>query len=277
MKNTFIKGLLLCVCSMLLLLSCRKAPDTTIITKSYLEGEVINSIEVRNGWNIIVENSASKSGIELEYTAFLEEGITMSLNDGKLILDFQNVSGTLYNSTLCATIYSSELSSLNLSNNVRADVIGEFSADSVMFDLSRNSSCRGGIITSKQISVFAEKSDIADIEFFGECAVVNLVASRMAGKINAVEYQDINLDGSSFVNYSGQTSSVDLAAKNVSIANMVSDEATMMQLELEGRSSVTVHVTDIMSGHVKEESSLYYVGNPTLNLDVDESSLVRRL
>lgn len=277
MKNTIVRHLLLYVSTALILLSCRKAPDTTIITESHFEGEVISSIEARNGWSITIENSADKSGIMLEYTAFLEEGIIMSLNDGKLILDLQNVSGALYSSTLHATIYSSQLSSLSFSNNVRTDIIGEFCADSVIMALSRNSSCRGGRFISKQMSVVADKSDIADIEFVGERADINLVASRMAGRINATTSQDINLDGSSFVNYSGQTLSVRLAAKNASIANTVSNEAAVVLIELEGGSTITANVIDSISGYVKEGSSLYYVGNPTLNLDVDESSSVKRL
>lgn len=268
---------LICVAACFLS-SCKKELDMTVLKSTLLEGKQITSIHAKEAFEIKVVNDES-TFVEMECSAYLNEYIICKVENGCLTLSVNKTgslpSGTVYR----AVVHTPTLQSISLTEASKMTITGDFAGFSSA-ELGKASVCSGGVFTNDKVKItLTDASQLVDFSFDGQQLEAQLTdASRFVGNVNATDSLDVHLaSASSFVNYGGNTETSILNLEGNSLVNMAQTEIRKLQVAFSGASSATVKVSESITGRLSERSTLYYYGNPQLEVECEEGSLIQRL
>lgn len=276
----------LVVAAVLLLAGCQKKElDMTVMQKTLFEGAVIQEITVKDGWNVTIVQDDESTYVALEYSAFLEDYFNMSLSDGNLTVLLKSHSTLPTNTVMNATIHTPMAQRITLSEAVSAVIEGHFESTSLTLELDGASTCKGGVfqISGPAHLQLTDASKIADCYVFGDgCAIVLDNASTFKGSLYNNDTLNIKLDGASrMTTYDGVTLWARVEVCNASSLNMLKTSVPgkiHIVVEETSEASVAISQPGVLEGAVRHNSILYYQGtNPTLNVDCDETSIIRPL
>lgn len=264
---------MLCLCS-----SCKKDLDMTLLKSTLLNGTAFSSIQATEAFEIKVVKDES-SFVELECSAYLNEYIICKVENGCLILSVNKVGNLPTGTEYRAIVHTPTLHSISLTDASRMTIIGDFE-DFTSAEIDKASVCSGGVFSGNAVVVsLTEASQLVDFTFDGQQFEANLSdASRFVGNVNAINDLNVELSSASnFVNYGGTSQNAKLVLRESSLLNMAQTEIQNIEVDFSGVSSATVKATDTISGRLAELSTLYYYGNPQINVECFDGSLVYRL
>ena len=77
------------VLALLLMVGCKKKDlDMTVLNKNLLNGAEFTEINVSDAWDVTIVQDEQTSGVTLEYSAFLEEYLNVTLTGKTLNIGF---------------------------------------------------------------------------------------------------------------------------------------------------------------------------------------------
>ena len=98
------------------------------------------------------------------------------------------------------------------------------------------------------------------------------------GSLNASRLLTLTvMDASRLTEYWGEINQVEAVVSDASYLNMATSWINKMYIEVDDASEATVNVVESLEGTVHDASKLYYSGNPTLNVDCDETSTLQQV
>lgn len=267
--------LILFIVGALMLPSCKdKTLDTTVLTKTMYEDVVFDEIHAEDAWQVIIVQDDQKRGIELEYSAFLEEYLKMTKEGSSLDISFTQRLNLPLNTVMTVTVYVPSLSKLVLEEAASAELQGDFHGDRLEVLLKEKSSLRGGNFFGALLMELSDASKVVDFTADGDsCSVLLENVSVFKGTLTAAARLDLQIkDGSRFTTYGGSATQANIYMTDLAFLNMIRTVVDVMYIELNSASEATVYVVDRLEGSVREASVLYYQGYPVLNVDCDSTS-----
>lgn len=273
-----IKTLLILCAALCFITSCKKEPDMTLKQKTMYENNDISLFHVDDAWDVTFVYDSLNSYVELEYSAYLEEYVSVWDTNGWLNIGFR---GSVYKqpgSVFKAKVHTSEKEHLYMKVE-DASVItmeGVFRLeDGLDIELHDGSVCNGFAVTSQWSSIsLTYDSQIYGVDYHGtNCAVYAQKGSSCKGYFHVEESFTADVGVSSqLIVFGGNIPSASIEVKNESTINMVQAEVQNMSVYLEGASEATVNVSERIEGSVKEASTLYYKGHPQIDVKCSEDS-----
>ena len=98
----------LAVFVVLLMAGCRdKDLDMTVLNKSLFDGADFTEIVLNDSWNVTIVQDDEKTGIDLEYSAFLEDYLDVKQEKKNLSIAFTHRLNLPYNTVMNAVIHPS--------------------------------------------------------------------------------------------------------------------------------------------------------------------------
>jgi hypothetical protein len=272
LKTLFIICLALCFAT-----SCNKDPDMTPVQKTVYENNDISMFHVNDGWEVTFVYDSLNSFVELEYSAYLEEYVSVWDTNGWLNIGFKGAFYKQPGSVFKAKVHTSEREYLYIKVN-NASVItmeGLFELEDITFELLNESVCNNFKVTSQSCGIeLTYGSQLYGVDFHGtNCTVYAHKGSSCKGYFN-VEQSFITGVGisSQLIVFGGSMPSASIEVKEASTINMVQAEVKDMSVYLSDTSEATVNVTETLSGFLLSASTLYYKGNPQINVDCSDDS-----
>lgn len=273
-----IKTILIFCTALCFIISCKKEPDMTLRQKTVYENNDISLFHIDDAWDVSFVYDSLNSYVELEYSAYLEEYVSVWDTNGWLNIGFR---GSVYKqpgSVFKAKVHTSEKEHLYMKVE-DASVItmeGVFRLeDSLDIELHDGSVCNGFAVTSQWSSIsLTHDSQIYGVDYHGtNCAVYAQKGSSCKGYFHVEESftADVGIS-SQLIVFGGNIPSASIEVKNESTINMVQAEVQNMSVYLEGASEATVNVSERIEGSVKEASTLYYKGHPQIDVECSEDS-----
>lgn len=261
--------------------SCKKDPDMTLVQKTVLENNTLRQIHVDDAWEVTVVYDSLNSFVELEYSAYLEDYVSVRETNDWLAISFNKQVYKQLGSVFKATVHTKEKENLSISAE-NASVInmeGHFELEEgIDIDLHTSSVCRGFEVTAPSCSILvAEDSQLFGVQYIGtDCSVLVSKNSSCKCCFNAEHSFNANVQLSSqLIVFGGLMPSATIEANNAGTINMVQAEIEDLYIHLDGASEATVNVTNTLSGFLLTASTLYYIGNPQLDVDCsDDSQLI---
>ena len=274
--KTLKTSLILCA-TICCFVSCKKEVDMTVMQKTMFENATISQIEVNDGWNVTVV-ADSNTFVEVEYSAYLENYLKISMEGSKLHVGFTGKVYAEIGSVYRATVHTDKMEELTSKNESNLQFDGVFSGQNLTIKLSDVSHCFGLVFSGDCCEIEMEGiSILGGFQFIGStCKAILEDASQFNGDIQAADQLEVELDGASrFVNKGEMTDVAIVKLQSASLLNMAETQVGEMQVEISSGSEATVHVTNLLSGTLTEASTLYYIGNPEINVDgFDGSQLI---
>lgn len=273
-----IKTILIFCTALCFIISCKKEPDMTLRQKTVYENNDISLFHIDDAWDVSFVYDSLNSYVELEYSAYLEEYVSVWDTNGWLNIGFR---GSVYKqpgSVFKAKVHTSEKEHLYMKVE-DASVItmeGVFRLeDGLDIELHDGSVCNGFAVTSQWSSIsLTHDSQIYGVDYHGtNCAVYAQKGSSCKGYFHVEESftADVGISSQQIV-FGGNIPSASIEVKNESTINMVQAEVQNMNVYLEGASEATVNVSERIEGSVKEASTLYYKGHPQIDVECSEDS-----
>lgn len=273
-----IKTILIFCTALCFIISCKKEPDMTLGQKTVYENNDISLFHIDDAWDVSFVYDSLNSYVELEYSAYLEEYVSVWDTNGWLNIGFR---GSVYKqpgSVFKAKVHTSEKEHLYMKVE-DASVItmeGVFRLeDGLDIELHDGSVCNGFAVTSQWSSIsLTHDSQIYGVDYHGtNCAVYAQKGSSCKGYFHVEESftADVGIS-SQLIVFGGNIPSASIEVKNESTINMVQAEVQNMSVYLEGASEATVNVSERIEGSVKEASTLYYKGHPQIDVECSEDS-----
>lgn len=265
--------------ALMLLASCReKEPDMTLTQLTIYEGEEISEISVKGQWNVTVVQD-ERSFIEIECSAYLLEYMLCELKDGALVFGEGFHLHHPNNTVMNVTIHTPAVRKLEFTYAAQAMLEGDFPETSLTFELGNTSSCKGGHFAGKASLMVYDCSTLADFEFDGESCELKVVdAATFKGKLTVSDTLNVIMNSASHLTtYGENVSFVNAEVSSASSLNMLETEVGAMRITMKEASEASVFVTSTLEGSLRDASTLYYKGDPTLNVDCDETSTIRPL
>lgn len=266
-------GLLLCT-------ACHeKDLDMTVRQKTLYEGLEFNEITAEDAWCVIVLHDAEESYVELEYSAFLEDYMKVQLDGNSLFIGFTRYLNLPNNTVMNATIHTPSVQSIHFSDAVTAALDGQFPETALTFELEDAATCRGGHFYGNAELKLSDAATCVEFYFEGtDCKVELEEASVFKGSLNVSGdlTMDIN-EASRLTNYWGEINRAEVKVSDASFLNMATCFINSMNIEVNAASEATVNVVETLEGSVLNVSKLYFSGNPTLNVNCDETSIVQQV
>ena len=273
-----IKTILIFCTALCFIISCKKEPDMTLRQKTAYENNDISLFHIDDAWDVSFVYDSLNSYVELEYSAYLEEYVSVWDTNGWLNIGFR---GSVYKqpgSVFKAKVHTSEKEHLYMKVE-DASVItmeGVFRLeDGLDIELHDGSVCNGFAVTSQWSSIsLTHDSQIYGVDYHGtNCAVYAQKGSSCKGYFHVEESFTADVGVSSqLIVFGGNIPSASIEVKNESTINMVQAEVQNMSVYLEGASEATVNVSERIEGSVKEASTLYYKGHPQIDVECSEDS-----
>ena len=273
-----IKTILIFCTALCFIISCKKEPDMTLRQKTVYENNDISLFHIDDAWDVSFVYDSLNSYVELEYSAYLEEYVSVWDTNGWLNIGFR---GSVYKqpgSVFKAKVHTSEKEHLYMKVE-DASVItmeGVFRLeDGLDIELHDGSVCNGFAVTSQWSSIsLTHDSQIYGVDYHGtNCAVYAQKGSSCKGCFHVEESFTADVGVSSqLIVFGGNIPSASIEVKNESTINMVQAEVQNMSVYLEGASEATVNVSERIEGSVKEASTLYYKGHPQIDVECSEDS-----
>lgn len=256
--------------------SCKKTVDMTLMQKTVLENADIRQIKVDDAWQVTLV-ADSNTYVELQYSAYLEPYLKTKMDGTKLEIGFTSSVYPVINSVFCAIVHTPRLEKLEAIDATRVQCEGVFNSQSQSIEivLSDAAQCSGLSIYGTTCEVeMHEAALLTGFTHYGTVFNATLKgASQFNGQVLASELLDITLnDASRFVNKGTVTELSRLHLSNASLLNMAETQSNRMEVELTSGSEATVQVIDFLNGSIQEASTLYYKGNPQIDIDCSEDS-----
>ena len=258
--------------------SCKKDVDMTLVQKTVFENADIRQIEVSDAWQVTVV-ADSVSFVELEYSAYLEESVSVKMENDSLKIGFGKTIYPQTGSVFKATVHTMYLSSIEVHDASQMTFEGELGSgdDVVKIDLDGASICNGLQFSGKDVYVsVSDASQLLGFNINSTNCVVNVDgASACKGTFDIrFHFQAILNDASQMVAFGGESYYGALTLNGGSLANMVQMLVNELSVNLSGASEATVNASEKMTGSLIEASTLYYIGHPQVNIDCSEDSQV---
>lgn len=257
--------------------SCKKEADMTLVQKTLFENASIDQIYVFDAWEVTIV-ADDHSYVELEYSAYLEPGLQVEMEESRLEIGFTQYVNPLSGSVFKATVHTTEKEALSIRANDASIITlqGPFELEnSIDIELIDASVCSGFEVSSPSCSILATNaSQLLGANYHGkDCVVLVTKSSSCKGSFNVEQsFNASALISSQIVVFGGSTPSAVLAGKDASIINMAKVEVGDMNVNLAEGSEATVNVTGSISGFLSSASTLYYRGNPQIDVDCSEDS-----
>lgn len=265
---------------LVLLAGCRdKELDMTLMQKTLYDGATMNEITVEDAWSVTFRLDTVRSYVELEYSAFLEEYLLVKQEGASLFLGLTN---SLYNlpgnTVMHAIVHTSAINELSLSDAVSAAFGGgTFPETALVLKMSDAATLRGGYFKGTADVRMSDASTCVEFYFEGTTCQVELdEASVFKCSLNVSDDLTLTIkDASRLTNYWAEINQAHVEVTEGSYLNMATSFVNRMQMVVNSASEATVNVVESLEGSVHNASKLYYSGNPTLNVDCDDTSLLQ--
>ena len=259
--------------------SCReKELDMTLMNKTLYEGAVINEITVSDAWDIQVIQDEN-TYVELEYSAFLEDYLKVQLEGTALSIGFTRHLYFPGNTEMTATIHTPTVHKLSFSDAVFAALDNLQLETDLSLELEDAASCRGGHFKGDAIIKLSDASTCAELFIEGRDCMVELEdASVFKGTLDVSRLLTLTVkDASRLTDYWGEIDQAEAIVSDASSINMSTSWINRMYIEVDDASEATVNVVESLEGSVHDASKLYYSGDPVLNVDCDETSIIQQV
>ena len=259
--------------------SCRdKDLDMTLLQKTLYEGATMNEITVEDAWQVAIIQDEN-SYVELEYSAFLEDYLKVQLEGSSFFMGFTRHLYFPSNTVMNVTIHTPTVHKLNFSDAVFAALDNLNLETDINLELEDAASCRGGHFKGDAILKLSDASTCVELYIEGrDCTVELNDASVFKGSLNVSRLLTISVeDASRLTEYWGEINQAEVEVSDASYLNMATSWINRMQIEVSDASEATVNVVESLEGVVTDASKLYYSGNPTLNVDCDETSILQQV
>lgn len=263
----------------LMMSSCQEELDMTVLNKTLYGNATFTEIEAEDAWNVTVIQDNQRKGVELEYSAFLEEYIKVVNEGSKLSIGFSQRLNLPANTVKNITVYVQSLSSIVLEEAVSMNLQGVFSSPAISVELTEASTLRGGSFNGNLELEMDEASTVVDFIAEGEVLKLELDdASVFKGTLTALSRLEIDVENTSrLTTYAGSAPAADVHVKDAGFINMLQTHVTTMSLTVKNASEANVNVSDRIEGAVQGASVVYYQGLPVIALDCDETSSISPL
>lgn len=275
-RITFILG----VVGLMLFVSCKKEKelDMTVKNRTLYESAAMNEITAADAWCVQVLQD-TVSYVELEYSAYLEEYLKVTLEGTSLHIGLNKSLSLTNNTVMNATVHTPRVHKIHFSEAVTAAVEGLFPDSSFTLVLEDASTFRGGRFQGNADLKLSGASKCVEFSFEGtNCKVEVEDASYLKGCLNVSGDLNMTVKGSSHViNYWGEINRANVSVNDASFLNMATNWISQMHIDVKSASEATVNVTETLEGSVQDASKLYYSGNPTLNIECDDSSILQQV
>lgn len=278
MKQHRLLYCLLAAC-LLLLVSCKEELDMTILQKTLYEGVAFNEVSVDDAWQVTIVQDEQKTGVELEYSAFLESYIKANQADSKFELGFTRRLNLPFNTVMNATVFLPSLKKLSLDDASTVEMVGDFDG-SVEMELDNASTLRGGYFLGNNVQFNLDNaSTIVNVILEGYSVRLRLDnGSVLKGDLYDVPNLDLELDNASRMTlYKGTAYHATVHVDHNSFLNMVPVMGVDITVDIDNASEASVKATQCISGQARNASMLYYDGYPTLLVECDETSSIHPL
>ena len=272
MKN--IKTILILCVVLCFATSCKKEVDMALVQKTVLENADIRQIEISDAWEVTVV-ADRRSYVELTYSAYLEPGLDIKMEGTKLGIGFTGNVYPVINSVFRATIHTMQLEKLEADDASKVQCSGDFTGLALEVELSDASNCNGLVFSGESCHInMGDASLLTGFHFVGSrCNAELESASQFNGQIEASDRFEVELeDASRFVNKGGETAVARIKAHDASRLNMVETRVGEMNVDLSSASEATVWATNVIDGALTAASTLYYKGNPQIQVNCSEDS-----
>ncbi|MBQ5958805.1 MAG: DUF2807 domain-containing protein [Bacteroidales bacterium] len=263
---------------LLVLASCRdKDLDMTLRQTVLYEGLEYDEITAEDAWCVTVLQDAEKSYVELEYSAFLEDYLDVNLTGTKLSIGLDKKYNLPNNTVINATVHTPMVRTLNFSDAAFAALDNLNMETALTLELDGAASCRGGHFQGAADIKLSDASTCVEFYFDGtDCQLELADASIFKGCLNVSGDLHLDIhDASYMTEYSGEINHAVAKVSENSHLNMATSWINRMHIDINALSEATVNVVESLEGSVSEVSRLYYSGNPTLNVDCDETSILQ--
>ena len=251
----------------------------TVLHKTLFDNAVITEITAEDAWNVTIVQDAEKSFVELEYSAFLEEYLRVVKEGSELKIGFSRYLNLPSNTVKNAIVHTASVQKLDFSEAVTASLVGDFPAAMLEMELDDAATCKGGSFSGAAHLKLNDVSIVVDFCFNGSACILELDdASVFKGSLTATDSMSICLeDASRMTTYGGTTPEASVEVGKASRLNMVKTVVTNMHINVSEASEAIVNVSGTLAGMVTGVSKLYYQGNPVINVDCDELSIIEPL
>ncbi len=269
-------SLLLCV-ALCFATSCKKEVDMTLVQKTVLENTDIRQIEVNDAWEVTIV-ADSRTFVELEYSAYLEEGVRAIMEGTQLEIGFTSNVYPVVNSVFRATVHTMQLEKLEAGDASKVQCNGDFTGHALEVELSDASNCNGLVFSGESCHINMEDASLlTSFHFVGSrCNAELESASQFNGQIEASDRFEVELEEASrFVNKGGETVMAQIKVHDASLLNMVETKVDEMHIDIKNTSEATIQVTELMEGLIQDASTVYYKGHPQLQVNCSEDSQLR--
>lgn len=264
---------------LLLLASCKEELDMSLVQKTLYEGADFDEVTVDDAWQVTILQSNGKTGVTLEYSAFLEPYLRARQEGTKFELGFTRLLNLPSNTVMNATLYVPSLKKLSLNDASRVTLEGDFEAPSIEVTLDDAAMLRGGRLAGDLHLELDNASTVVDLVAEGDQLTLSLDnASVFKGQLFARTLLGIVEDNASRMTlYEGDTPKADIRLRSVSFLNMVPVRAEEVEVDLGDASEASVTAVQRLAGPVNDASKLFYGGSPALFVECDETSSCRPL
>ena len=259
--------------------SCRdKNLDMTLMQKTLYEGTTINEISAKDAWDVKVVQDEN-TFVELEYSAFLEDYLKVQLEGTSLSIGFTRHLYIPNNAVMNATIHTPTVHKLSFSDAVFAALDNLNLETDLVLELEDAASCRGGHFNGDALIKLSDASTCAELYIEGrDCTVELEDASVFKGQLNVSRLLTLTVkDASRLTEYWGEIDRVEAIVSDASSLNMATSWIDRMYIEVDDASEATVNVVTALEGTVHDASKLYYSGDPVLNVDCDNTSILEQV
>ena len=272
-----IKPILLFCATLCFATSCKKEVDMTLLQKTMYENIDFSMFHVDDAWEVTFVYDSLNSFVELEYSAYLEEHVSVIDTNNWLAIGFRDRFHKETGSVFKATVHTAEKEALSImaENGSVVTMEGHFDLEHINIDLHDASVCNGLAVSAESCNLHLDAgSQMLGVQYVGaECSVYVNNESSCKGSFNVEQTFNTGVyDQSQLVVFGGSMPSVSIEAKNAFTINMAQAEVKDMYVHLADTSEATVNVAETISGFLLSGSTLYYMGHPQLQVDCDESS-----
>ena len=275
-----IKTILILCAALCFTTSCQKEVDMTLVQKTVFENTDFSLFNVDDGWEVTFVYDSIQSFVELEYSAYLEDYVSVDETNEWLTIGFNNKINALSGSVYKATVHISQKEHLFLRADNAAVITfdGPFELEDMEIELLNASICNRFEVTSQSCGIqLTYGSQLYGVNFHGTiCSVYAHKGSSCKGYFNVEQSFTAGVGISSqLIVFGGSMPSASIEVKEAGTINMVKAEVNDMYVYLDGASEATVNVTETLSGFLLSASTLYYKGHPQIDVDCsDDSQLI---